>query len=99
VRVLIGPTSRRASRVYIEGIEAAPGPHPLKGEFLGIALTIAEAYARQLESREVWVWQPSPAIVSGYEDFGYTLQTRRVFFGRRHLFCIKTLESLDGALS
>ncbi|WP_429500596.1 hypothetical protein ACQUFY_26100 (plasmid) [Robbsia andropogonis] len=94
----IGQRSRRGTRVYIEGVEGSPLPHPLKKRLLVVSLLVAEAYARRIGAKEVWIREPDPTLIPFYEVLGYTESMRRAFFMRRLRFCIKTIDYTSGVL-
>lgn len=80
--LVLGTTSRRRSRLYIEGIEGAPTSHPLKGHILAIALLSTERYADNIGCEEVWVVDPAEELLASYEKAGYNPRLFSKFLAR-----------------
>lgn len=72
--LVLGKPSQKRSRLYIEGIEGNPSPHPLKGKITPIALLASEMYANLIGCEEVWLVEPDPALLDTYARAGYHLR-------------------------
>jgi hypothetical protein len=71
-----GVPSRSKLILKLHAIERAPLQHALRGKIIDIALFAADAYARLIESEEIWLCNPiSPAHVRLYQAAGFEPQT------------------------
>lgn len=67
-----GVPSRGRLFLKLHAIERAPHRHALRGRVIDIALYAADAYARLIESEEIWLCNPvSPAHVRLYQSAGF----------------------------
>lgn len=78
----LGGPSRRRSRLYIEGIEANPENNPFKSLIIPIALMASERYAETIKSKEVWLVEPTGALVDIYIQAGYTVRPPNKFLAK-----------------
>lgn len=65
------PTSSKLT-LRIHGIARNPLNNPLAGKVLDIMLFSANAYARILKCKEIWIIDPmNEILVNQYQKFGY----------------------------
>ena len=68
-----GVPTRRKLVLKLHAIERSPLSHPLRGKVVDLALYAADAYARLLDSDEIWLCNPmSAAHVRLYQSAGFT---------------------------
>lgn len=66
------PTSTKLT-LKIHGIARNPVNNPLAGNVLEIMLYTADAYARILKCKEIWLVEPmNEMLTQKYQEFGYT---------------------------
>ena len=91
--LVLGGPSRRRSRLYVEGIEGYPAPHPLKRQIIPVALIAAERYAVDIGCKEIWLVDPGP-LLDLYVKAGYHLRPPNKFLAkvlRLKAHAVKTL--------
>ncbi len=92
--------SRGRVGINIRYVEASPDPnHPLKGNFLYLALWQAELFATFTNCKQVSVSQPNPLLVQMYKDFGYEMvesDRKRELRGAipKHLLLVKDIRDV-----
>ena len=90
--LVIGGPSRRRSRLYVEGIEGNPEPHPLKTHIVRVALLGSERYAEAIGCKEVWIVDPAEGLLDLYKNFGYAIRLPNKFLAkvlRQKRFAVK----------
>lgn len=89
--------SRGRVGINIRYVEASPEPsHPLKGDFLFLALWQAELFAALIDCKVVSVSQPGKSLVDMYKELGYEMvesDRKRALRGAspRHTLLVKHL--------
>lgn len=81
----IGRPSRGRQALSVHLLEGCPAPHPLKGAVRFCIMEAAQAYAEELECRELRLIRPLPDVLPYYERMGFTLakgMTRRPYCAR-----------------